>query len=107
MPKRVTDYRKTLLDSLTDPVEAAHYLEAALADSDEMFLVALRDVAESRQMAKVAENAGVAREALYRMLREKGNPTYRSLASVLEAVGLRLSVTPIASAQEQPPMQSE
>jgi probable addiction module antidote protein len=97
MPKRVTDYRKTLLDGLSDPLEAAHYLEAALEDSDEMFLVALRDVAEARQMAKVAEHAGVAREALYRMLREKGNPTYKSLASILEAVGLRLSVTPIES----------
>jgi probable addiction module antidote protein len=101
MPKRVTDYRKTLLESLADPIEAAHYLEAALDDSDEMFLIALRDVAESRQMAKVAEHAGVAREALYRMLRENGNPTYKSLASVLEAAGLRLSVVPIEGLQKR------
>jgi len=39
-----------------------------------MALVALRDVAEARQMARVAEEAGVAREALYRMPRRSGNP---------------------------------
>ena len=58
----------------------------------ESFLVALRDVAEARQMAKVAKEAGVAREALYRMLSETGNPTLNSLCAVLKSVGLRLSV---------------
>lgn len=93
MPKRVTDYRPTLLERLTDPGEAALYLEAALEDSKEMFLTALRDVAESRQMSSVAKEAGVAREALYRMLSESGNPTFASLSAILDAVGVRLKVT--------------
>lgn len=88
MPKRVTDYRKTLLESLSDPEEAA------LEDSNEMFLVALRDVAESRQMSKVAEDAGVAREALYRMLSDTGNPTLSTLTSILDALGVRLRISP-------------
>ncbi len=94
MPKRVTDYRKTLLESLGDPEEAAFYLEAALEHSNEMFLVALRDVAESRQMSKVAEEAGVAREALYRMLSDTGNPTLSTLTSILGALGVRLRISP-------------
>jgi probable addiction module antidote protein len=94
MPKRTTDFREDLLADLADPQEAAHYLNAAFEDSTAMVLVALRDVAEARQMARVAEGAGVAREALYRMLRKSGNPTYNSLVGVLNAVGLRIVFEP-------------
>src|ERR1039458_9549543 len=77
MPKRTRPYRESLLEDLQDATEASQYLNAALEDSEEMFLVALRDVAEARQMAKVAESAGVARESVYRMLTTTGNPTYK------------------------------
>jgi probable addiction module antidote protein len=93
MPKRTRPYRDSLLEDLQEPSEAAAYLNAALADSDEMFLVALRDVAEAKQMAKVAESAGVARESIYRMLTQTGNPTYSNLLGILAALGLRLSIT--------------
>jgi hypothetical protein len=44
MPKRTRDYQNKLLEDLRDPAKAVAYLNAALADSEEMFLVALRDV---------------------------------------------------------------
>lgn len=88
MPKRTTDYRDTLLDDLLDPSEAAQYLTEALHDSEEMFLLALRDVAEAHQMAKVAGKVGVSRESLYRMLVASGNPTYHNLFGVLRALGV-------------------
>jgi probable addiction module antidote protein len=94
MPKRTTAFRDDLLADLADPQEAASYLNAALDDSEEMFLVALRDVAEAKQMAKVAEEAGVARESIYRMLAATGNPTYSSLLGILRAVGLKLAIKP-------------
>jgi len=94
MPKRTTDFREELLADLADPREAAHYLNAALMDSDEMFLVALRDVAEARQMSAVADGAGVARETLYRMLSRKGNPTYASLLGVLGTLNLGIQIVP-------------
>jgi probable addiction module antidote protein len=100
MPKRTTDFRTDLLHDLTDPDEAAHYLNAALEDSDQMALVALRDVAEARQMTRVAEGAGVAREALYRMLNETGNPTYSSLMGILSALGLRIIFAPATQKTE-------
>jgi DNA-binding phage protein len=51
MPKRTTSFRNELLADLADPREAASYLNAAMEESEEMFLVALRDVAEAKQMA--------------------------------------------------------
>ena len=45
--KRSSDYHSWLLTQLADPEEAEHYLSAALEDSPEMFLKALRNVAES------------------------------------------------------------
>ncbi len=103
MPKRTTDYRTELLQDLGSPDEAAHYLNAALEDSPEMFLVALRDVAEARRMARVAGEAGVAREALYRMLCETGNPRYSSLTGILKALGLRLAIEADTRLFQSPP----
>ena len=92
MPKRTLDFREQLLKDLADPKEAAYYVNAALEDSEEMFLIALRDVAEARNMSKVANEAGVSRESIYRMLSTTGNPTHSSLRGILKALGLRLSL---------------
>ncbi|MBZ5552245.1 MAG: putative addiction module antidote protein [Acidobacteriia bacterium] len=101
MPKRTGDYHAGLLEELRDPRMAVQYLNAALEDSEEMFLKALRNVAEANQMAKVAEEAGVQRESLYRMLSETGNPTYHSFSGILRALKLRFQfvATPLV---EQP-----
>ena len=98
MPKRTSDYQSWLLETLTDSLVAANYLRAAMRDSEEMFLIALRNVAEAHRMARVAKRAKVSRESLYRMLSKKGNPRYTSLNSVLRTLGLRLSVEPEGTA---------
>ena len=92
MPKRSRDYVAGLVEDLEDPTMATHYLNAALEDSEEMFLLALRDVAEAHRMAKVAADAGLSRESLYRTLSNKGNPRLSSLVGVLRAVGLKIRV---------------
>ncbi len=94
MPKRTRDHNAWLLKQLEDPKVAAAYLNAAADDSIEMFLIALRKVAESHRMTKVAEEAGVSREALYKTLSEEGNPRLDTLTAVLKAVGLRLILEP-------------
>jgi probable addiction module antidote protein len=66
-----------------------------MQESRELFFIALRNVAQARQMSSVAKNSELNRENLYRMLSSKGNPTYDSLNSVLKTVGLRLSVEPL------------
>ena len=60
MLKRTKSYRETVLQALQNPTEAAEYLNAALEDSDEMALVALRDIAKARQAAEPGRQ--VARE---------------------------------------------
>ena len=98
MPRRSNAYRPTLLESLRDPQESAAYLKAALEDSPEMFLVALKDVAAAFQVSRVAKEAGITREGLHRMLSEEGNPRYGSLTAILQVLGLKISIEPIEAA---------
>jgi probable addiction module antidote protein len=97
MPKptvRTESYRKGLLESLKNPEEAAHYLNACLEDEDpRVFLLALRDVADAHGgIRALSRNTHLNRENLYRMLSKSGNPSLESLAVVLNACGLRLAV---------------
>lgn len=93
MNKTTTNYRDNLLKDLADPKEAAAYLNAALEDgAQDIFLLALRDIAEAKGMSKLARRAKLNRESLYRMLSTKGNPQLSSLESILESAGLRLAV---------------
>lgn len=91
---KVRDYQAHLDEVLKDDAEAVAYLNAALADDPEVFLLALRDVARSREggLANLAEAAHLNREHLYRMLSESGNPELRSLEALLGALGFRLSI---------------
>lgn len=92
MPKQSRSYRDSLLRSLKDNTEAANYLQAALEDSQAAFLVALKNVLDSRKVAVVARASDLNREHIYAMLSEGGNPTLNSLDKILRALGLRLSI---------------
>lgn len=90
---RLKDFDEILFEDLRDPEAAALYLQDAWEDSVEEFLVALRKYVQANGgMARCAEKAHLTREALYRMLSDKGNPELRSVRAVLQATGLRLSV---------------
>lgn len=94
-PTPAISHNAALLAELrADPAFAAEYLRAALeenANEPALLLTALRRVAEAHGMQRVAERAGVNRESLYRSLSPRGNPTVKTLAAVLKAVGLRLT----------------
>ena len=94
MPKRTQSYDAWQLEKLANPKLAAGYLNSALEESQEMFQIALRKVAQARQMAKVAREAGLQRETLYHALSEEGNPTLSTLSSVLSVLGLDLLIKP-------------
>lgn len=80
-------YLEGLLERLKDPKEALAYLNAALEDGDqEVFLLALRDVAEARGLTAVAQEAQLNRENLYRMLSRQGNPQLTSLVALLKSM---------------------
>ncbi len=58
------------------------------------FLHAGRNLAEAySDMAVVARDAGITREALYRALSPTGNPTLKTLLAIFHAMDMRLSVT--------------
>ncbi len=97
--KRDVSYDEYLAGSLTDPAEAAAYLEAVMEMEDTAaLLLALRQVAKAHGMAEVARRAEVGDKSLFKSLSENGNPTLDTVSKVLHAVGLRLSVTPVAHA---------
>ncbi len=91
---RSKGYREEPVESLKDPQEAAQSLDAALEDGDrEVFPPALRNIAEARGgMSKLAKEAELNRENLYRMLSENGNPELSSQRALLDALGFRLAV---------------
>jgi probable addiction module antidote protein len=62
--------------------------------------VALRTVAEALGgMAALAKRTGLSRETLYRTLSRDGNPRLDTLAVLLDAFGLRLTVRAQAKPQ--------
>jgi probable addiction module antidote protein len=80
-----------------DPEFATAYLKAAIDESDEpkVLLLALRHIAEARGgVARIARQAGVERESLYRALSPRGNPRLSTLFAVTKAMGLALTVEP-------------
>ena len=96
MGRKSMPYEEELYQWLQDAENAAAYLTAAIEDGDrEGFLLALRNVAQARGgMATVAEKAQLGRESLYKMLSQRGNPEFKSIASVLHGMGLKLTVAP-------------
>lgn len=82
-----------MAERIRTPDDAAHYLDAVLADGDASEIAeALGVVARSQGMAAIAEQSGLSRETLYRTLSDAGNPRLGTLLGVLRAMGLRLSV---------------
>lgn len=102
--KREENYKADLLEELRNDAEyAAEYLTAARKDSREAFLVALRDVAEARKgMMRVAKEANVNRENLYRALSREGNPRSETVDSVLEVLGIEPIYRAISASSETP-----
>ncbi len=91
-------------DHLRTDAEIAVYIEEMLADGDARAVpVALRTVAEALGgMGALAEKTGLSRETLYRTLSERGNPRLDTLAAILAAFGLRLSVQPTRKGRSRP-----
>lgn len=83
-------------DYLDDEHTIAEYLTAALEDPNpDVFLTAVRDVARARGMAQLAKDAGLGRESLYKALTPGAKPRYDTVLKLLNALGVRLSATPV------------
>lgn len=93
-------YDSFLIEQLRDPELAAEYLSAAVEDgSVEQLLIALRAIVEAHGgVGAVAEKTHLSRQAMYKMLSGKGNPTLTTLLPILTAVDLNLTFAPLAKA---------
>lgn len=85
---------------LNTPDDVALFLDEAFRGAREdndpgLITQALGAVARSKGMTAIAEQTGRSRESLYRAFSASGNPTLSTLISVLESLGLRLTVVPV------------
>ena len=91
MPLKTTSFDAA--DSLTDREAILSFLQVTFEDGD---LGDIRDaldaVARSKGMTAVAKETGITREALYKALGPKGNPTLETLYNLIKALGFKLSV---------------
>ena len=85
-------------DFLSDEETISAYLTEALESDDPRSIAkALGAVARARGgMAQLAQDTGIAREALYRALSNAGNPELGTALKVLHALGVRLSASLVA-----------
>ena len=70
----------------------AAYLQAASEDGEpDMMIAALATIARARNMTRLAKDAGVTREGLYKALAPAGNPGFGTVAKVARALGYGIS----------------
>lgn len=82
------DYLKTDADVIA-------YLEAAFEDGDSgVVAAALGDIARAKGMTRVARQAGLGRESLYKALSAGGNPELGTILRVVRALGIKLHAVP-------------
>lgn len=82
-------------DYLDNEEVIAEYLNAALEDENpDVFLMAISDVAKARGISKLAKDAGLGRESLYKALAPGAKPRYDTVMKLLRALGVDLHATP-------------
>jgi probable addiction module antidote protein len=90
-------------DYLDTEERQAAYITAALETGDADFVRdALGVVARARGMGKIAKNAGLNRESLYKALGETGNPEFHTVMRIVRALGLTLSARPAMGRTSRP-----
>jgi probable addiction module antidote protein len=82
-------------DYLDSEESIAEFLAAAAEDSNpDVLLSAIGAVARARGMAKVAADAGLGRESLYKALAPGAHPRFETIQRVLRALGVRTVFEP-------------
>ncbi len=73
---------------LDNEEDIAEYLNAVIELDDPALLqAAIGDVAKAQGMTKIAKDAGLGRESLYKSLSAQGNPSFTTILKVLHALG--------------------
>ena len=88
------DIRKVQRDQLRNPKYLEVYLRDHYRKGPEEFRFALREAVLSQDggFAALSRRTGLARAGLYKALSAHGNPSYRTVYQVLDALGMRTVV---------------
>ncbi len=93
MKHEITDFDPA--EYLDNDKMIAGYLSDALETQDSAFIAdAIGVVARAKGMKRVAEDAGVSRESLYRALSASGNPEFGTVLKVLASLNIKLVAQP-------------
>ena len=83
-------------EHLRTPEDARLYLHACAEEDPgdgSLIRAALNDVARSGNMARLAREAGMTREGLYKALSADGNPSFATVMRITRALGMRLRIS--------------
>jgi probable addiction module antidote protein len=86
-------YDWDMADHINTEKEVYAYLEGALEENDfETLLDVIGAIARSKGMAMIAETLGLNRESLYKSLSHDGNPSFVTIAKVIDLLGYRIEI---------------
>ena len=72
------------------------YLEACAEEDPgdgSLIRAALNDIARAGNMSRLARDAGMSREGLYKALSEDGNPSFATVLRIARALGMQVRIT--------------
>jgi probable addiction module antidote protein len=94
------DISEIFAADLKDPAYAAELLRVCLEEEGfDAFLVSLRDIVKvSGGMTALAKSTGLSRESLYKTLSVDGNPEFKTVLTILSALGLKVDFAPVVKA---------
>lgn len=93
--KQVKVARFDAADYLDSEEAIAAYLNAALEEDDiDLLITALADIVKARGVAKIAEDAGLGRESLYKTLKPGSKPQIGTIFKLIHALGIKLVAEP-------------
>ncbi len=87
-----------LQDQFQNDENVKEYINAALEQyfedhNKELFLASLKQVIQAKGgVAEFSKHTHINRQHIYRMLSDKGNPSFDNIGSLLIALGLKLQV---------------
>lgn len=94
MTENFTNWEVT--EHLRSREDARLYLEACAEEDPgdgSLIRAALNDIARTGNMSRLARDAGMSREGLYKALSEDGNPTFATVLRITRALGMRLRIS--------------
>ena len=109
---KTVPHRDFLMKHLTNPAEAAAYLNAVAEDGDiKSLLKALRNVVEAQGgVGELAKKTKLSRTTLYKTLSSTGNPEVGTMDAILAVYGIRIgffAVAPLHAGHRHAPLRAE